>query len=71
MDVLHCYVDDCNVVGALAGALAGTTAVVLSFRNGNPTNFPGLLRPWTGGLSVTPGSPRVSVPAPGGVRAGF
>src|SRR5262249_20218998 len=46
VDVLHCYVDDCNVVGALAGALAGTPAVVLSFRNGNPTNFPGLLRPW-------------------------
>lgn len=46
VDVLHCYVDDCNVVGALAGALAGTPAVVLSFRNGNPTNFPGLFRPW-------------------------
>ncbi|HMF15530.1 MAG TPA: glycosyltransferase, partial [Gemmataceae bacterium] len=46
VDVLHCYVDDCNVVGAIAGSLAGTPAIVLSFRNGNPTHFPGLLRPW-------------------------
>jgi len=45
-DVLHCYVDDCNSVGAIAACLAGVPAVVLSFRNGNPTNFPGLLRPW-------------------------
>jgi glycosyltransferase involved in cell wall biosynthesis len=46
VDVLHCYVDDCNVVGALASALAGTPGVVLSFRNGNPSHFPGLFRPW-------------------------
>jgi glycosyltransferase involved in cell wall biosynthesis len=46
VDVLHCYVDDCNIVGAIAGCLAGTPAIVLSFRNGNPTHFPGLLRPW-------------------------
>jgi glycosyltransferase involved in cell wall biosynthesis len=46
VDVLHCYVDDCNVAGLIAAALAGTPAVVLSFRNGNPTNFPGLYRPW-------------------------
>jgi glycosyltransferase involved in cell wall biosynthesis len=46
VDVLHCYVDDCNSVGVIAACLAGVPAVVLSFRNGNPTNFPGLLRPW-------------------------
>jgi glycosyltransferase involved in cell wall biosynthesis len=46
VDVLHCYVDDCNIVGAIAGCLAGTPAIILSFRNGNPTHFPGLLRPW-------------------------
>ncbi len=46
VDVLHCYVDDCNTVGALAAVLAGTPGVVLSFRNGNPTYFPGLYRPW-------------------------
>jgi glycosyltransferase involved in cell wall biosynthesis len=46
VDVLHCYVDDCNSVGVIAACLAGVPGVVLSFRNGNPTNFPGLLRPW-------------------------
>lgn len=46
VDVLHCYVDDCNVPGAIAAVLSGTPAVVLSFRNGNPLNFPALLRPW-------------------------
>src|SRR5262249_17434658 len=46
VDVLHCYVDDCNIVGVIAGCLAGTPAIVLSFLNGNPTHFPGLFRPW-------------------------
>lgn len=46
VDVLHCYVDDCNVPGALAALLAGVPGVVLSFRNGNPSHFPGLLRDW-------------------------
>jgi len=46
VDVLHCYVDDCNIVGLVAGLIAQTPAIVLSVRNGNPTNFPGLLRPW-------------------------
>ena len=50
VDVLHCYVDDCNSVGAVAGCLAGVPALVLSFRNGNPSHFPGLYRsymkPW-------------------------
>ena len=46
VDVLHCYVDDCCVPGVLAACLAGTPGVVLSLRNGNPSHFPGLLRPW-------------------------
>jgi glycosyltransferase involved in cell wall biosynthesis len=46
VDVLHCYVDDCNVPGVIAACLTGTPAVILSFRNGNPENFPLLLRPW-------------------------
>ena len=45
-DVLHCYIDDCNVAGAIAEALTGTPKIVLSLRNGNPTHFPGLFRPW-------------------------
>jgi glycosyltransferase involved in cell wall biosynthesis len=60
VDVLHCYVDDCNVVGALAAALSGTPGVVLSFRNGNPSNFPGLFRPWMRpGYLATLGRPGV------------
>jgi glycosyltransferase involved in cell wall biosynthesis len=46
VDVLHCYVDDCTIPGAIAAVLTGTPSVVLSFRNGNPTHFPGLVRPW-------------------------
>jgi glycosyltransferase involved in cell wall biosynthesis len=46
VDVLHGYVDDCNIVGAIAGCLAGVPTIVLSFRNGNPSRFPGLYRPW-------------------------
>ncbi|HSQ56406.1 MAG TPA: glycosyltransferase [Gemmata sp.] len=46
VDVLHCYVDDCNIVGAIAGILAGVQGIVLSFRNGNPSYFPRLYRPW-------------------------
>src|SRR2546430_9819565 len=46
VDILHCYVDDCNIPGAIAAVLTGTPGVILSFRNGNPTHFPGLSRPW-------------------------
>lgn len=46
VDVLHCYVDDCCIPGVLAACLAGTPGVVLSLRNGNPSHFPGLVRPW-------------------------
>jgi glycosyltransferase involved in cell wall biosynthesis len=45
-DVLHCHVDDANVPGVVAGCVTGVPGIVLSFRNGNPTNFPGLVRPW-------------------------
>jgi glycosyltransferase involved in cell wall biosynthesis len=45
-DVLHCFVDDANVPGLVAGCLTGTPGIVLSFRNGNPSHFPGLFRAW-------------------------
>jgi glycosyltransferase involved in cell wall biosynthesis len=49
-DVLHCWLDQPNVIGAIAGLLAGIRCVVLSTRNSNPTNFPRLnlpfLLPW-------------------------
>jgi glycosyltransferase involved in cell wall biosynthesis/SAM-dependent methyltransferase len=49
-DVLHCWLDQPNVIGAMAGILAGVPRIVLSTRNSNPTNFPRLdapyFRPW-------------------------
>lgn len=44
--VLHCWLDEPNIYGAIAGLIAGTDRIVLSTRNVNPTNFPGLHQPW-------------------------
>jgi glycosyltransferase involved in cell wall biosynthesis len=41
-DVLHCWLDQPNIVGAIAGLLASVPVIVLATRNGNPTNFPRL-----------------------------
>jgi glycosyltransferase involved in cell wall biosynthesis len=46
VDVLHCYLDECNVFGGIAGWLTGTPGIILSFRNGNPSHFPEVIRPW-------------------------
>ena len=45
-DVLHCWLDDNNVIGGLAGLAAGVPRVVLSTRNVSPLHFPRLMRPW-------------------------
>jgi glycosyltransferase involved in cell wall biosynthesis len=49
-DVLHCWLDQPNVLGAISGLLAGVPTIILSTRNSNPTNFPRLnvpyLLPW-------------------------
>lgn len=45
-DVLHCWLDFPNVVGALAGLLAGVPRIVVSARSVNPTHFPDLDLPW-------------------------
>jgi glycosyltransferase involved in cell wall biosynthesis len=37
--VLHCFLDTPNLLGAIAGILAGVPLVVISFRNVIPTNF--------------------------------
>ncbi|HSQ54779.1 MAG TPA: glycosyltransferase, partial [Gemmata sp.] len=39
-DVLHAWLDAPNIVGALAGILAGVPRILLSMRNSNPTHFP-------------------------------
>lgn len=45
-DVLHCWLDYPNVIGAAAGAIVGAPHVVLSTRNVNPTNFPAFYQSW-------------------------
>lgn len=45
-DVLHCWLDEPNILGGVAGLLAGTPRIVLSTRNVNPTHFPHLCKPW-------------------------
>jgi glycosyltransferase involved in cell wall biosynthesis len=44
-DVLHCWLDEPNILGGLAGLYAGVPRILLSFRNVNPTHFPRLLKP--------------------------
>jgi glycosyltransferase involved in cell wall biosynthesis len=45
-DVLHCWLDYPNIIGAAAAALAGTPTAVLSSRNVNPTWFPAFYQSW-------------------------
>jgi glycosyltransferase involved in cell wall biosynthesis len=45
-DVLHCWLDQTNVVGALAGLASGLRRVVISARNVSPLHVPRLLEPW-------------------------
>lgn len=45
-DVLHCWLDYPNIIGAAAGALVGTPHVALSTRNVNPTYFPAFYQSW-------------------------
>lgn len=45
-DVLHCWLDYPNIIGAAAGALVGTPHVIVSSRNVNPTHFPAFYQSW-------------------------
>ena len=45
-DVLHCWLDYPNVIGAAAAALVGHGHVALSTRNVNPTYFPAFYQSW-------------------------
>lgn len=44
--VLHAWLDQCNLIGGIAALLAGVPRILLSTRNSNPTNFPRLLAPY-------------------------
>jgi glycosyltransferase involved in cell wall biosynthesis len=45
-DVLHCWLDQPNVIGIMAGLIADVPCITLSTRNSNPTNFPRLNLPY-------------------------
>ena len=44
--VLHCWLDQSNLIGAVAGWLAGVPRIVLSSRSVNPTHFPHIIKDW-------------------------
>jgi glycosyltransferase involved in cell wall biosynthesis len=45
-DVLHCWLDEPNIIGGVAGLLAGVPRILLAVRNVNPTHFPRLHAPF-------------------------
>jgi glycosyltransferase involved in cell wall biosynthesis/SAM-dependent methyltransferase len=45
-DVLHGWLDEPNLIAAIAGLLAGVPRILLAVRNVNPTNFPRLFSPY-------------------------
>ncbi|MBI4665159.1 MAG: glycosyltransferase family 4 protein [Nitrospinae bacterium] len=45
-DVLHCWLDDANVIGALAGLMTGVPRIVMSAHSLNPSHFPHIRAPW-------------------------
>lgn len=45
-DVLHCWLDEPNLVGALAGLIAGVPRILISARNVSPAHMPRLDVPW-------------------------
>lgn len=46
VDVLHCWIDEANVVGWLAGRLAGVPAIVMTVLGVSPAHWPLGDRPW-------------------------
>ncbi|MBF0529572.1 MAG: glycosyltransferase [Deltaproteobacteria bacterium] len=45
-DVLHCWLDYPNIIGGLAGLIAGVPQIILSGRNVNPSHFDWMYYPW-------------------------
>jgi glycosyltransferase involved in cell wall biosynthesis len=44
--VLHCWLDDKNIVGGMAGVVSDVNRIVLSGRSLNPTHYPTLMHTW-------------------------
>jgi glycosyltransferase involved in cell wall biosynthesis len=45
-DILHCWLDQPNLIGGIAGTLAGIPLILLSTRNLNPSHFPDSYQAW-------------------------
>jgi len=45
-DVLHCWLDDSNIIGGLAGVIAEVPKIVLSVHSMPPTHFTHIHTPW-------------------------
>lgn len=45
-DVLHCWLDNTNIFGGMAGVTSDVSRIVLSGRSLNPTHFPTLMHTW-------------------------
>jgi glycosyltransferase involved in cell wall biosynthesis len=45
-DVLHCWLDQTNLIGGVAGLLTGVRTIILGLRNLNPTHFSNLDTPY-------------------------
>jgi glycosyltransferase involved in cell wall biosynthesis len=45
-DVLHCWLDNTNIFGGMAGILSDVNRIVLSGRSLSPTHFPTLMYTW-------------------------
>ncbi|MEO5360117.1 MAG: glycosyltransferase [Nitrospirota bacterium] len=45
-DVLHCWLDYCNIIGGLAGFISAVPKIILNSRNVNPTHLVWLNWPW-------------------------
>lgn len=56
--VLHCFLDQPNIVGAIAGWIAGVPRIVVSARNTTPDHFPAIyqpyMKPWYEALAASP-----------------
>ena len=44
-DVLHCYLDEANIIGAFAGLIANVPLIRMSARSSNPSNYD-WCKPW-------------------------